>query len=168
MVSQRDLYNECQDMVSTILSLYCVRVKFNKLFCKVHANDYLNGFKYFNKYVFSEGDFINLPGYKTARVELRLNRVVWSDLVDTWTQKFWWVSVITSSDSASAVLHLREFLACVNVLVQKKINMIYGPPLVSVDSSVEEKSGSDIDSPILSMKRLQQRHTFCLKFCRTW
>lgn len=59
-------------------------------------------------------------------------------LLDTWTQKFWWVSVITSSDSASVVLHLREFIACVNVLVQTKINMIYGPPLVSVDSSVEE------------------------------
>jgi len=85
MVSQRDLYTECQDMVSTTLSLYCERVKFNKLFCNVLANDYLTRFKYFNKYVFSEGDFIDLL------VELRLNRVVWSDLVDTWTQKFWWV-----------------------------------------------------------------------------
>jgi hypothetical protein len=89
MVSQRDLYNECQDMVSTILSLYCERVKFNKLFCKVHANDCLTRFKYFNKYVFNEHDFIDLPGYETALVELRLNHVVWSDLVDTWTQKFW-------------------------------------------------------------------------------
>jgi hypothetical protein len=76
--------------------------------------------------------------------------------------------VITSSYSASVVLHLREFLASVNVLVQTKINMIYGPPLVSVDSSVEEKSGSDIDSSIFSMKRVQQRYTFYLKFCRTW
>lgn len=72
--------------------------------------------------------------------------------------------MITSSDSASVVLHLREFLACVNVLVQTKINMIYGPPLVSVDLSVEEKFGSDIDSSILSMKRAQQRYTFYLKF----
>jgi hypothetical protein len=151
-------------MVTTILSLYCGRVKFNKLFCKVLANDYLTRFKYFNKYVFSEGDFIDLPGYKTALVELRLNCVVWSDFVDTWTQKFWWVSVITSSDSASVVLHLREFLACVNVLVQTKINMIYGPPLVSVDSSVEEKFGSGIDSSILSMKRTQQRYTFTSNF----
>jgi hypothetical protein len=76
--------------------------------------------------------------------------------------------VITSSDSASVVLHLREFLVCVNVLVQTKINMLYGPPLVSVDSSVEEKSGSDIDSSILSMKRVQQMYTFYLKYCRTW
>jgi hypothetical protein len=65
--------------------------------------------------------------------------------------------MITSSDFASVVLHLKEFLACINVLVQTKINMIYGPPLVSVDSSVEEKFGSDIDSSILSMKRAQQR-----------
>jgi hypothetical protein len=76
--------------------------------------------------------------------------------------------VITSSDSASVVVHLREFLAFVNVLVQTKINMIYGPPLVSVDLSVEEKSGSDIDSSILSMKRVQQKFTFYLKYCRTW
>jgi len=164
MVSQRDLYNECQDMVSTILSLSCGRVKFNKLFCKVLANDYLTRFKYFNKWVFSEGDFIDLPGYKQLWWNWGWIVLCGQILLDTWTQKFWWVSVITSSDSASVVLHLREFIACVNVLVQTKINMIYGPPLVSVDSSVEESLEVTLTAQFLAWKEYSRGILFTSNF----
>ncbi|CAK9193416.1 unnamed protein product [Sphagnum troendelagicum] len=77
-------------------------------------------------------------------------------LVTQWTKKDWWTSVISSSDSASlekkVILHLREFLACVNVLVQMKTNIMYRPVLVSLESAVKQASRRDIDSLIRSMK----------------
>jgi hypothetical protein len=53
------------------------------------------------------------------------------------------MSMITSSNSTSlerkVILHLKEFFACVNVLVQIKTNKIYGPAidLAFLDSSVQ-------------------------------
>jgi serine/threonine protein kinase len=66
------------------------------------------------------------------------------------------MSVINSSDSSSldkkVILHLREFLACVNVLVEMKTNTMYRPDLVSLESAVKDASRRDIYSLIRSMK----------------
>jgi hypothetical protein len=76
--------------------------------------------------------------------------------------------VIKSSDSASldkkVILHLREFLACVNVLVKMKTNMTYGPALDSLDSSVQEACRRDIEGLILSMKQYRRGIIFTSKF----
>jgi len=80
------------------------------------------------------------------------------------------MSVITSSDSASldkkVILHLREFLACVNVLVQMKTNMTYGPALDSLDSSVQQAYRTDIEGLILSMKQYRRGKIFSSKFAK--
>jgi predicted Ser/Thr protein kinase len=64
--------------------------------------------------------------------------------------------VINSSDSASldkkVILHLREFLACYNVLVEMKTNILYCPTLVSLESAIKDASRRDTDSLIRSMK----------------
>jgi len=77
-------------------------------------------------------------------------------LVTQWTQKNWWMSVNTSSDSASVqkkvVLHLKEFLRCVKVLMHIKTNFIDGPALLSLDSGVAEASRIAVNSLVLSMK----------------
>jgi hypothetical protein len=74
-------------------------------------------------------------------------------LVTQWTQKNWWMLVITSSDSASVlekvVLHLKEFLRCVKVLMHIKTNFIDGPALFSLDSGVAEASRIDVDGLVL-------------------
>jgi len=84
------------------------------------------------------------------------------------------MSVITSSDSASldkkVILHLREFLACVNVLVQMKTNMTYGPALGpaldSLDSSVQQACRRDIQDLILSTKQHGRGKIFTSKFAK--
>jgi hypothetical protein len=80
------------------------------------------------------------------------------------------MAVITSSDSASldktVILHLREFLACVNVLVQMETNMTYGPALDSLDSSVQQAFRIDIEGLILSMKQYRRGTIFTSKFAK--
>jgi len=80
------------------------------------------------------------------------------------------MSVINSSDSASpdkkVILHLREFLACVNVLVNMKTNMTYGPALDSLDSSVQQAYRTDIEGLILSMKQYRRGIIFTSKFAK--
>jgi serine/threonine protein kinase len=80
------------------------------------------------------------------------------------------MSVITSSDSASldkkVILHLREFLACVNVLMQMKTNMTYGPVLDYLDSSVQQACRRDIEGLILSMKQYRRGIIFTSKFAK--
>jgi serine/threonine protein kinase len=70
------------------------------------------------------------------------------------------MSVITSSDFASlgkkVILHLREFLACVNVLVQMKTNIMYRPDFVSLELAVKDASTIDIDSLIRGMKEYKK------------
>jgi hypothetical protein len=114
---------------------------------------------YLDNYIFREDGSIDLP-CKTALVELRRIMSCGQLLVTQWTQKGWWMSVITSSDSASldkkVILHLREFIACVNVLVQMKTNIMYRPDLVSLESAVKDASRIDIDSLMRSMKEYKR------------
>jgi hypothetical protein len=150
-----DLYKECHDVVKTLSSQFG-KVKFNKSLCRLLTNKYTASLTYLDNYIFREDGSIDLP-CKTALVELRRIISCGERLVTHWTRKDWWKSVITSSDSASldkkVILHLREFLACVNVLVQMKTNMTYDPALVSLDSSVQEAYRTDIEGLILSMKQ---------------
>jgi hypothetical protein len=164
--SPRDLYKECQDIARTI-SLHCAKVKFNKSLCRLLANKYLAYFEYFDRYVFSEGDSVDIP-YKTALVGLRWIMLCGQMLVTQWTQRNWWMSVITSSDSASVQkkvdLHLKEFLRSVKVLMHIKTNFIDGPALFSLDSGVAEASRIDVDSLVLSMKDYKRGIFFASNF----
>jgi predicted Ser/Thr protein kinase len=168
MASLRDLYKECQAVVRT-LSLQLGKVKFNKSLCSLLTNKYVACLTYLDNYIFREDGSIDLP-CKTALVELRRIMSCGQMLVKQWTQKDWWMSVITSSDSASldkkVILHLREFLACVNVLVQMKTNMTYGPALDPLDSSVQQACRTDIEGLILSMKQYRRGIIFTSKFAK--
>jgi hypothetical protein len=64
------------------------------------------------------------------------------------------------------ILHLREFLACVNVLVQMKKNILYRPVLVSLESAVKDASRRDIDSLIRSMKEYEKSMFSPSKFAK--
>ncbi|KAH8976283.1 hypothetical protein BDL97_01G205800 [Sphagnum fallax] len=168
MASLRHLYKKCQDVARTI-SLHCAKVKFNKSLCRLLTNKYAASLEYLDRNIFWEGDSIDLP-CKTALMELRRIMLCGQLLVTQWTKKDWWMSVITSSDSASVqkkvVLNLREFFVCVNVLVQMKTNMIYGPALDSLDSTVQQAAGRDIDSLLLSMKEYRRGIFFSKKFVK--
>jgi hypothetical protein len=78
--------------------------------------------------------------------------------------------VISSSDSASlekkVILHLREFLACVDVFVQMKTNIMYRPVLVSLESAVRDASRRDVDSFIRSMKEYNSGIIFTSRFAK--
>ncbi len=136
MAALRDLYKECQDVART-LSLQFGKVKFNKSLCRLLTDKYAASLEYLDRNIFCEGDSIDLP-CKTALVELRRIMLCGQQLVTQWTKKDWWTSVMSSSDSASlenkVILHLREFLACVDVFVQMKTNIMYRPVLVSLES----------------------------------
>jgi serine/threonine protein kinase len=76
-------------------------------------------------------------------------------LVEQWTDKDWWMSVVSSSDSASikerVVLHLNEFLFCVQVLrlIASNGAVPEGTSLIPLDLStpdVEEASQRDMES----------------------
>ncbi len=168
MASLTDLYKECQAVVRT-LSLQLGKVKFNKSLCSLLTNKYVASLADLDNCIFREDGSIDLP-CKTALVELRRIMSCGQLLVTQWTRKDWWTSVITSSDSASldkkVILHLREFLACVNVLVQMKTNMTYGPALDSLDSSVQQAFRRDIEGLIRSMKRYRRCIIFTRKFAK--
>jgi hypothetical protein len=158
MASLTDLYKECQAVVRTLI-LHLGKVKFNRSLCSLLTNKYVACLTYLDNYIFREDGSIDLP-CKTALVELRRIMSCGQLLVTQWTQKGWWMSVITSSDSASldkkVILHLREFIACVNVLVQMKTNIMYRPDLVSLESAVKDASRIDIDSLMRSMKEYKR------------
>ncbi|CAN5968815.1 unnamed protein product [Sphagnum jensenii] len=100
--------------------------------CLVLATLYLEAVKFLERVVFMQG-FSMDPRYVTALVELRRVMLCGRKLVTEWTQKDWWTSVITSSDSASVLqkitLHLREFHECVKVLIQIKMKLMVHPDL---------------------------------------
>jgi hypothetical protein len=172
MASLTDLYKKCQAVVRT-LSLQLGKVKFNKSLCSLLTNKYVASLADLDNCIFREDGSIDLP-CKTALVELRRIMSCGQLLVTQWTRKDWWTSVITSSDSASldkkVILHLREFLACVNVLVQMKTNMTYGPALGpaldSLDSSVQQACRRDIQDLILSTKQHGRGKIFTSKFAK--
>jgi len=134
MASLRDLYKECQAVERTLRTSLFGDVKFNKSLCRLLTDKYTASLEELERNIFCEGDSIDLP-CKTALVELRRIMSCGQLLVTQWTKKDCWTSVISSSDSASlekkVILHLREFLECVDVLVQMKTNIMYRPALVS-------------------------------------
>ncbi len=168
MASLTDLYKECQAVVRT-LSLQLGKVKFNKSLCSLLKNKYVACITYLDNHIFREDGSIDLP-CKKALVELRRIMSCGQLLVTQWTQKDWWMSVINSSDSASldkkVILHLREFLACVKVLVQMKTNRTYGPALPSLDSSVQQACRIDILGLMISMKQYRRGIIFTSKFAK--
>jgi hypothetical protein len=168
MPSLTDLYKECQAVVRT-LRLQLGKVKFNKSLCSLLTNKYVASLTYLDDHILREDGSIDLPS-KTALVELRRIMSCGQLLVTQWTQKNWWMSVIKSSDSASldkkVILHLREFLSCVNVFVQMERNMTYGPALDSLDSSVQQAYRRDIQHLILSTKQYGRGKIFPLKFAK--
>jgi hypothetical protein len=119
MASPKDLLNECVNLAK-IVSSHIGKVKFNKIMCLVLATLYIEAVEVLEG-VFRQG-FSTDPRYVTALVELRRVMFCGRKLVTEWTQKDWWMSVITSSDSASVLqriaLHLREFHECVKLLIQ--------------------------------------------------
>ncbi len=106
------LFQHCRD-AATAVRLQCERVRFNKSLCRLLADTY-------SRYLPSDFDFTCTNECQTIFAELR--RVIWCGemLVAQWTDKDWWMSVASCSDSASikerVVLHLSEFLFCVKVL----------------------------------------------------
>jgi len=168
MTALRDLYKECQDVART-LSLPFGKVKFNKSLCRLLTDKYAASLEYLDRNILWEGDSIDLP-CKTALVELRRIMLCGQQLVTQWTKKDWWTSVISSSDSASlenkVILHLRKFLACVDVLLQMKTNIMYRPVLVSLESAVKDACRRDIDSLIRSMKEYKRGIIFTSKFAK--
>ncbi|CAM6024125.1 unnamed protein product [Sphagnum balticum] len=176
MASPKDLLNECVNLANFVFS-HVGKVKFNQIMCLVLATLYLEAVGVLGG-VFREG-FSMDPRYVTALVELRRVMLYGRKLVTEWTQKDWWMSVITSSDSASVpqkiALHLGEFHECVKVLIQIKMKLMVHPVLhpwnadgfVKVLQWIEfnmkgddppvhlvaEHSSRDIDSLISSIKR---------------
>ncbi len=128
---RRICFNECVNLAEIVVS-HIGKVKFNKIMCLVLATLYLEAVKFLERVVFMQG-FSMDPRYVTALVELRRVMLCGRKLVTEWTQKDWWTSVITSSDSASVLqkitLHLREFHECVKVLIQIKMKLMVHPDL---------------------------------------
>ncbi|CAK9193531.1 unnamed protein product [Sphagnum troendelagicum] len=100
------LFKHCRDAV-TAVRLQCERVRFNKSLCGLLADTY-------SRYLPSDFDFTYTNECQTILAELRRVISCGEMLVEQWTDKDWWMSVVSSSDSASikerVVLHLNDFL----------------------------------------------------------
>jgi serine/threonine protein kinase len=106
------LFDHCRDAARDV-RLQCERVRFNKFLCRLLADTY-------SRYLHSDFDFRYTNECQTILAELRRVISCGEMLVEQWTDKDWWMSVVSCSDSASikerVVLHLNEFLFCVKVL----------------------------------------------------
>ncbi len=145
------LLMECKDVART-LQLRSEQVKFNKSLCTLLATTYsrsLNGAVYIR----------DLSACETTVTELRRILSCGEMLVAQWSDKNWWKSLISSSDSASiqkkVFLHLDEFLFCVKVLMLNCNDVVapYSSDLLTKD--VEVASLFDLESllRILEMYR---------------
>jgi len=141
------LFQHCRDAV-TAVRLQCERVRFNKSLCRLLADTY-------SRYLPSDFDFTYTNECQTILAELRRVMSCGEMLVEQWTDKDWWMSVVSSSDSASikerVVLHLNEFLFCVQVLrlIASNGAVPEGTSLIPLHLSrpdVEEASQRDIES----------------------
>jgi len=119
---------------------------------------------------FEDSSTIN-PECETALVELRRAMLCGQTLVTDWSRNDWWMSVITSSDSASVemavFLNLRDVLLCVQVLIA--IATGSGVPLWSPKgadayrryvemSDVRQASEKDMDSLLRRIEQYSQRY----------
>jgi len=106
------LFQHCRD-AATPVRLQCERVMFNKSLCRLLADTY-------SRYLHSDFDFTYTNECQTILAELSRVISCGEMLVEQWTDNDWWMSVGSSSDSASikerVVLHLKEFHFCVQVL----------------------------------------------------
>jgi hypothetical protein len=155
MEALEDRYKKCQELARTI-SLQCKDVKFNECLSRVLANKYLACFDDLDKCLLSQGVLFQDPD-ETVLAELWRLLFCGQMLVKRWSDKDWWMSMITSSDSASVkelvFLHLRELVYCVKVLgaiaSSKAIQGTFDvPPLEdsSLWTDVEEAYQRDTES----------------------
>jgi hypothetical protein len=153
MASPSDLLNRCVDLARAVSS-QVAEVKFNKLLCKRLARSYLLFLKDL-KHEFSE-DFSLDPRYTTTLLELRRIMLCGQILVTQWTQEDWWMSMLTSSDSAvvdqKVALHLREFFEITKVLLQIKRCIMYHPVSHLWHADVHKTFRIDIHSLISSIE----------------
>ncbi len=140
------LFKDCQEVART-LGLQCEHVLFNKSLCKLLATTYSS----------SLDNFLPLSGpvYEKVVAELRRVMLCGETLAEQCKDENWWRSVVSCSDSASikerVVLHLNEFLLCVQVLrlIASNGAVPEGTSLIPLDLStadVEEASQRDIES----------------------
>jgi hypothetical protein len=120
--------------------------------------------------VFGDSSTIN-PDCATALVELPRAMLCGQTLVTDWSRNDWWMSVITSSDSASVEMavfvNLRDVLLCVKVLIA--IATGSGVPLWSPEaadgywsyvsiSGVRKVSQKDMHSLLRRIEQYSQRY----------
>ncbi len=153
MSSPSDLLNSCIDLAKNVSSQ--VRgVKFNKTLCQRLARSYVHFLKDL-KHEFSE-DFSMDPRHGTTLLELRRIMLCGQILVTQWTQEDWWMSVLTSSDSAlvhqKVALHLREFFECTKVLLQIKRCIMYRPVSHLWHADAQKTFRIDVNSLISSIE----------------
>ncbi len=141
------LLEHCRDAARAV-HLQCERVRFNKSLCRLLADTY-------SRYLHSDFDFTYTNECQTVLAELRRVISCGEMLVQQWTDKDRWMSVVSSPDSASikerVLLHLNEFLFCVQVLrlIASNGAVPEGTSLIPLDLStpeVEEASQRDIES----------------------
>jgi hypothetical protein len=115
----RDVFQECRDVAENV-ALQCGKVQFNKSLCRLIKHIYLRCTIILENHIFMESLRIN-PACETALVELRRAMLCGQMLVTDWSRNHWWMSVTTSSDSASVgmvvFLNLRDVLLCLKVLM---------------------------------------------------
>lgn len=110
------LFTECKNVAA---DLQRKKVNFNKSLRKLLAKTYSDSLAEASKF----GPREEVGGSKCEKAVVELRRVMSCGelLVTQWTDRQWWKTVISSSDSASlqakVVLHLKEFFACVEVLI---------------------------------------------------
>jgi hypothetical protein len=145
--------NKCVDLAKAV-SLQVPEVKFNKLLCKLLARSYELFLKDLKR-KFSK-DFSMDPRYRMTMLELRHIMLHGQILVTQWTQEDWWMSVLTSSNSATVhqkvALHLREFFECTKVLLQIKKCIMYHPVSYLLHADVQKTFQIDIDSLISNIE----------------
>ncbi|CAM6046921.1 unnamed protein product, partial [Sphagnum compactum] len=109
------LFEECKNVAK---KLKREKVNFNKSLSKLLAKTDSVSLDDASK--FGPPEEVGSSKCEKAVVELRRVMSCGKLLVRQWTDKQWWKTVISSSDSASlqakVVLHLKEFFACVKVL----------------------------------------------------
>ncbi len=155
------LFEECKKVAA---ALQLKKVKFNKSLSKLLAKTYSVSLDEASK--FGPREEVGSSKCEKAVVELRRVMSCGELLVTQWTDKQWWKTVISSSDSASlqakVVLHLKEFFVCVKVLrviANGNQNLLFdhrnallsevsdlGLSMSTVESDVEKACKEDLDS----------------------
>ncbi|CAN5961511.1 unnamed protein product [Sphagnum jensenii] len=120
--SMTSLYSQCKDIVNNLMQ-QCEEVEFNRCLCKLIAKTYMDSLVDLEKCLLKsdvEIDTKMLDSCRQVLAELCCVMCCGERLAKDWSNKDWWRSTVSSSDSASVQkrveLHLKEFLSCVKVL----------------------------------------------------